>query len=142
MKMKNLLLLLSALVVVPAWAADPAPAPAKPKPAAKQAASLSLGVAIELKGSSEDVSALVAKLKNAPVYKAAACEIVSESKIACAKADGALMVFLDKNAPGAVQWTIISNGGKPCPTGCQVMLCPPPNGPLVCCNPGTLKACQ
>lgn len=122
--MKNLLLsLLALIVVVPAWAGDAAP--------------LSLGIAIEFKGPSKDVADLVAKLKKDPVYKAATCESVNESKVACAKADGGLLAFLDKNAPAAVKWSIsAADGTKPCPgtVGCKVMNCPPPGGPLRCCH--------
>lgn len=126
--MKNLLLCLLALfVVAPAWGGDAAP--------------LSLGVVIELKGPADGVSTLVAKLKKIPAYKAAACEAANNLeatvKIACAKADGRLMVFLDKNAPATVQWNISSSsGGKPCPgtAGCKVMNCPPPGGPSMCCH--------
>jgi hypothetical protein len=126
--MKNLLLLLLTLVAIaPAWGENAAP--------------LSLGVVIELKGPTEGVSDLVAKLKNAPVYKAAACETANKSeatvRIDCAKADSGLMVFLSKNAPPTVQWSIsAAEGSRPCPgtPGCQVMHCPPPNGPLMCCH--------
>lgn len=123
--MKNLLLfLLASIIVAPVWA--------------KGAESLSLGVVIELKGSSpEEIATLIAKLKKAPVYKAAACEAANESKIACAKADNRLMGFLSKNAPASVQWSISSaDGARPCPgtTGCTIMHCPPPTGPIMCCH--------
>lgn len=126
--MKNLLLCLLALIVVaPAWGKGDAP--------------LSLGVVIELKGSTEEISALAAKLKKAPAYKAAACEapnnLEASVKIVCAKADGRLMTFLDKNAPATVQWSISAGEGhRICPgtPGCQVMHCPPPNGPIMCCH--------
>lgn len=110
--MKNLLMCLLALVVVaPAWGGE--------------AAFVSLGVAIEFKGPPKDVADLVAKLKKDPVYKAATCESVNESKVACAKADGGLLAFLDKNAPAAVKWSIsAADGAKPCPAGCAAMPCP------------------
>lgn len=134
MKIENLVLLLSALIVVlPAWGENAAPP--------------SLGIAIEVKGKVEDVSALVVKLKKAPAYKAATCEAANKLEadvmIVCAKADGRLMAFLDKNAPGTVQWSISSAGERPCPgtPGCAVMHCPPPGGPIMCCNQTTLQAC-
>ena len=120
---KMLLCLLALIAVAPAWGENDAP--------------ISLGIVIDLKGASEDVFSLIAKLKKAPVYKAAVCEIANESQIVCAKVNGGLMVFLDKNAPATVEWSISGSGSRPCPgtPGCQVMHCPPPNGPTMCCHP-------
>lgn len=121
--MKKLLLSLLALIVVaPAWGA-------------------SSGIAIEVKSEkAEEVSALVAKLKKAPAYKAAACNIANklaeDVMIVCDKADGRLVTFLDKNAPVSVKWSISSATDRPCPgtPGCQIMHCPPPGGPTMCCH--------
>lgn len=131
MKMKNLLLFFLALiVVVPAWGDTAAPVSWA-------------GVVIELKGPAESVSALVAKLKEAPVYKAASCETASKLEatvtINCAKADNRLMAFLGKNAPATVQWSISSAaaGGK-CTGNCILMPCP---SATVCCNTTTHKPC-
>lgn len=128
--MKNLLLsLLALIVVVPAWAGDAAPVSWA-------------GVVIELKGPTESVSALVAKLKKAPAYKAAACEAVNESKFDCAKADSGLMAFLGKNAPASIQWSISSSAAEgKCLPGCAIMQCPPPGGPIRCCNLTTKMPC-
>lgn len=125
--MKNLLiLLLVSILVAPAWGKD--------------AAHLSLGVSIELKGSTQDVSALAGKLKKTSAYKAADCTEAKSSEesliMACSKADGRLMGFLGRNAPATVQWSITSIvGARICPgtPGCQVMSCPPPRGPIMCC---------
>lgn len=120
--MKKLLLLLALIAPASGIAAPAAPAGWA-------------GVAIELKGSPEEVSALAAKLKKAPAYKAAACEAASESKINCAKADNRLMAFLSKNAPATVQWSISSIAAEPkCLPGCSLMHCPPPGGPIMCCT--------
>lgn len=137
--MKILMLLLSALIVVPAWAGE-VPVSAT-------------GVVIELKGSAKSLSALVADLEKDAVYKAAECSSKpmkksgKTTKITCAQADGALLAFLAKNAPANVHWSIsaaaakkisaaASKGVAPlgCPTGCLLMNCPPPGGPVVCCK--------
>lgn len=127
MKLKNLLLCLLALLVVsPAWAGDAAPVSWA-------------GVVIELKGPTESVSALVAELKKTKAYKAAACDVSSELKIECAKADSGLLAFLGKKAPATVQWSISSAPveGK-CTTGCALMACP---STVMCCNTTTHKPC-
>ena len=144
--MKKLPLLL-ALIVLPAWAGDVAPVAEK-------------GVSIELKGASKNLSALMADLEKDAAYKEAACsgkpaKSGKAAKITCGKADGALLVFLSKNAPANVRWTISAAATAPatrapapaasaplsCPTGCAVMNCPPPSGPIVCCNTTTHQAC-
>lgn len=134
MKMKNLLLLLLALIVVaPAWGGT-----AKP---------LASSVTIELNNltDNDNVSALVAKLEKNAVHKAAACGPAkttdATTKIDCAKADSGLMGFLSENAPPTVLWSITSLIEKKCLPGCALMHCPPPNGATVCCNTTTLKAC-
>ncbi len=134
--MKKLLLcLLALLVVAPAWGGT--------------ATFISwAGVAIELKGSAESVSTLVAGLEKEAVYKDAACSTVPAKKsgktarISCDKADSGLMDFLTKNAPATVQWSISSVPavGK-CLPGCATMHCPPPGGPVRCCNTTTYAAC-
>lgn len=145
--MKNLLLLLSALIVVPAWAGDAVPASGT-------------GVVIELKGSAKSLSALVADLEKDAVYKAAECSSKpmkksgKTAKITCAQADGALLAFLGNNAPANIHWSISAAATKslstaankgvlacPPPIGCAMMHCPPPAGPIVCCNQTTLKVC-
>lgn len=95
MKMKNILLLLSALVVVPAWAGDAAVAP------------------------STTQSTLQAT-QTAPETKTE-CGSSFLIKEACAK-----------ELPGAAA----SKGVAPlgCPTGCSLMNCPQPGGPVVCCK--------
>jgi hypothetical protein len=137
--MKNMLLLLLTLIIVPAWAGDVAP-------------DTQTGVSIELKGSAKSLSALVADLEKDAVYKEAACSTAPAKKsgetvkISCAKADGALMTFLSKNAQ-TVHWSIsaLANKSLPatakqgvvpmsCPTGCSIINCPPPSGPLECCH--------
>ncbi|OGS81168.1 MAG: hypothetical protein A2Z94_02350 [Gallionellales bacterium GWA2_55_18] len=154
MKTKNLLLLLSALIVVPAWAGDVAVAPATAKPTAMQAAPVTeTGVVIELKGSAKGTSALVADLEKEAVYKEAVCSSKpakkpgKTAKITCAKADGALLVFLGKNAPANVHWSISAAATKSlsiaairgvtvtCPQICRIMPCPPPNGTSKLCCP-------
>lgn len=144
--MKNLLLLLSALVVVPAWA--------------EEAPVTGTGVVIELKGSAKSVHALVADLEKETVYKDAACSSKPAkkpgrtAKITCAKTDGALLAFLGNNAPANIHWSISAAATKslstaankgvlacPPPIGCAMMHCPPPTGPIVCCNQTTLKVC-
>lgn len=134
MKMKNLLLLLSALIVVaPAWEAGAAP--------------LAVSVTIELNNltDQDDVSALVAKLEKNKVHKAAACGPANTTKggtkIDCAKADSGLMTFLSKNAPPTVLWSITSLIEKKCAVGCVLMKCPPPGGPVRCCNTATYQPC-
>lgn len=125
--MKNLLLCLLALTVaVPAWAGSTS----------------WVGVDIELKGPPESVSVLVANLKKQKVFKAASCEISNESKISCAMADSRLMAFLGKNASVTTQWSISSSPiQNKCVPGCRTMRCPPPNGPMTCCNVFTLQVC-
>lgn len=132
--MKNLLLFLLALIVAaPAWggAANP----------------LAVSVTIELNNltDTDNVSALVAKLEKDAVHKAAACGTAKttngSTKIDCAKADSRLMGFLSKNAPPTVLWSITSLIEKKCTPGCLLMKCPPPGGPLVCCNTTTYKPC-
>jgi hypothetical protein len=124
--MKKMMLVLLALIVVPAWAADVAATP-----------EAQTRVNIELKGSAKSVQALVADMEKAAVYKEAICSTKPAKKsgktiITCAKADSALMDFLSKNAPAKVQWSI--SVAASCATGCVLMNCPPPGGPLVCCK--------
>lgn len=133
--MKNILLFLLTVIVVPAWAED-------------VMSDTAAGVIIELKGSSQDISALTAKLEKETVYQDAVCssQLARKSgkilKINCAKADSALMTFLSKNAPTKVHWSIsvaaaklnISAAPVGCATGCQMLYCPPPSGPYECCK--------
>jgi len=122
MMKKIVLLLLSALVVAPAWAEEEkAPAPSA-KPAEMQAASADAqtaetraapvaqtGVVIELKGAAKDTAALSANLEKDAVFKDAGCSTKSarkSAKITCAKADSGLMAFLAKNAPANIRWSI------------------------------------
>jgi len=147
--MKNMLLILLALIVmpvaVPVWAGDAAIAPSTPKPSAqtmRAAPDTQTSVVIELKGSPKSTSALLANLEKDAVYKEAVCSTTKKSEktaeIKCAKADSGLMAFLSKNAQ-AVHWSISEEPG--CPTGCSLMHCPPPNGPIVCCNQTTYIPC-
>lgn len=156
MKMKNLLLLLSALIAVPAWAADATPAV---KPTAQPVSAAETGIVIVLKGTNKGVAALAANLEKEAVYKEANCSSKpakkpgKTAKITCAKADGALLAFLSKNAPAKVQWSISAAATKsipvttkgaaycPPPIGCAMMNCPPPGGPLRCCNQTTRMPC-
>lgn len=132
--MKKLLLCLLALIVVaPAWGGNAQP--------------FADSVTIELNNltDKDDVSDLVKKLEQDAVYKAAACGpakiVEATTKIKCAKANSKLMSFLDKNAPPTVVWNITSLQGGKCNAGCILMHCPPPSGPIVCCNTSTYKAC-
>lgn len=131
--MRKLLLLLCALIfAAPAWAGDAVPVN-------------ETGVVIELKGSAKNLSALAADMEKDAVYKAAECSSKpmkksgKTAKITCAKADGALLAFLGKNAPANVHWSISAAANKGvsplgCPAGCSLMHCPPPSGPLLCCK--------
>lgn len=135
MKIRNLLLSLFALIIVaPAWGGSPE--------------SIGwAGVTIELKGPDQSVAALAAKLEKDPVHKAASCgpakAAEGATKTDCARADSGLMAYLSKNELATVQWSISSSdaGGR-CPVGCVYMHCPPPTGPVVCCNTATYKACS
>ena len=129
--MKKMLLLLLASIIAPAWAGDVAP-------------DAGTGVVIELKGSAKDINALAADLEKEAVYKEAACsgkpakKSGKTAKINCAKADGALMTFLSKNAPTKVHWSISAVANRSisaCPGSCTIINCPPPSGPLMCCHP-------
>jgi hypothetical protein len=137
--MKNLLLFLLALIVVPVWAEGSADAPMKAAP------DIQTSVNIVLKGSPGSVSALVAALEKDAVYKDAGCSSKPArksgkmAKISCAKADSALMEFLSKNASAKVHWSISATTSAvssplSCPTGCVFMNCPPPGGPALCCK--------
>lgn len=137
--MKKLSFLL-AMIALPAWAADTAPTAER-------------GMSIELKGPAPSVSALVADLEKNAAYKDAGCaartgKAGKKARIACARADGALLTALGGSAPADVRWTISSAMavGAPaaplgCPVGCSYMRCPPPSGPAACCNTTTLKVC-
>lgn len=135
--MKKLLLgLLALLVVAPAWG-DNVKANAK-------AFSLA-GVVIGLNNltGNDEVSAVVAKLKENAVYQDAACgpakTVKGSTRIYCAKNDSRLMAFLTENAPVTVRWDIscATAGGK-CNAGCALMPCP---SAVVCCNTTTHKPC-
>lgn len=140
--MKKMLLLLSVLIVAPAWAEAPA-----------QTATTGNAVVIELKGQARSVSALIADLKKDEVYQAAACSTGKKSgkttKITCSKTDGALLTFLANNAPAEVRWSISAAPagwvpqppGCPPPAGCSMMNCPPPGGTYRCCNNNTRMPC-
>lgn len=135
--MKKMLLLL-ALIVAPAWAADVTPAPSTQKPMAMEIAPIAKtriapsvqqsaaaqtapvaepGVVIELKGSAKSESALVADLEKDAVFKNAACSTKPAKRasktvrITCTKADGELLNFLSKNAQ-AVHWSISGTAPK------------------------------
>lgn len=132
--MKKLLLCLLALTVVaPAWG--------------DTAKFIAPSVTIELNNltKNDDVSKLVAKLKEDAVYKAATCgpadATKGPTKIDCARADSGLMDFLSKNAPPTVLWSITSLIEKKCAVGCSLMHCPPPGGPVVCCHTGPYTPC-
>lgn len=138
--MKNLILVLLALIAVPAQAGD-----------VTAALITQAGVNIELKGPAKSVRALVADLEKDTAYKDAGCSSApakksgktAKTKIRCAKPDGTLMTFLSKNAPAQVHWSISSSGTSvaACPTGCILTNCPPPNGILRCCNTSTWQPC-
>lgn len=145
--MKKMLLLLSALIVAPAMAEDAAPLIQK-SAAAQTALASETGVVIQLKGAAKSTSALVADLQKEAVYKDAACSASAAkrpakvAKITCAKADGALMDFLSKNAQ-AVHWSIsaaprmrlmsTTTGG--CAVGCVPTSC---NGVAGCFKKGCI----
>lgn len=127
--MKKILLLLSVLIASPALAAD-------------------TGIVIDLKGPTKDVSSLVADLKKEAAYQDAGCAAANKSgkKIQCARADGALLTFLSKNAPPKVIWHIsaapaTSVGGSCPPSPCSMMHCPPPTGPIKSCCTATYMPC-
>ncbi len=144
--MKKLTLLL-ALLVLPAWAVDTA---------------AERGMNIELSGPAKSVAALVADLERNAAYPEAGCTARSKvgktAKIVCTKANGALLTVLN-GAPANVRWSISSaNKVQPvgattatavapvdtaegCAAGCATMRCPPPNGPVMCCNIKTYQAC-
>lgn len=144
--MKYILLLLSALIVMPAWAGDVAP-------------TAKTGVVIKLKGSAKNVSALVAELEKEAAYTEASCTTGKKpgktAKITCAKADGTLMTFLGNYAAAKVQWTVsgttvavassatadnpvAARAAAICPAMCTMMNCPPPGGPVMCCKRTTV----
>ena len=87
--MKKTLLLLLALTVAPAWAADATVAPSKPQPQATQ-------VAPETQSGNSWLNFLIKDSKAGPMS---------------------------------------------CPAGCAFMNCPPPTGPLECCNMTTYQKC-
>lgn len=143
--MKNLLLFLLALITSPAWAGDAAP-------------DTQTAVIIELKGPAQSTTALIADLEKQAVYKEALCATTpakkagKTAKISCTKADSALMSFLSSNTPANVRWSISGTaptaaGQTPdsttslCPTGCFMMNCPPPSGPVKCCRPPAYTPC-
>lgn len=144
--MKNMLLILLALIVMPAaipvWAGDVPIAPATAKPSMQTAPGAETSVVIEFKGSAQSTSALTANLERQAVYKDAICSTApvkkpgETAKITCIKADGALLAYLSRNAPADVQWSITRTPATAagCPAGCSLMNCPPPAGPMRCCR--------
>ena len=94
--MKNLLLFLLALTVVPAWAGDAAVEQSAQNPMEKQ---------------------------TAPKHK--------KKKAAKHKAKQAAPTAANKSLSPATS----------CPTGCVMMHCPPPGGPIECCNTATYTPC-
>ncbi len=136
--MKKMLPFLLALIVAPAWAADEMPFP-------------EAGVTIELKGESAKLSAVLGEIEKETVYKEAGCatkpakKAAKKASISCTKADGALLTLLSKNAQ-TVRWSISGAAYRAaapmaCPTGCVFMNCPPPAGPVRCCNTATHTPC-
>lgn len=104
--MKNLLLLLSALIfAAPAFAADTAGA-ASAVPSASAAPE---------KATQPDTAKKAKKTKKAK----------------------------KKTAPKKKAEATATEGVAPmgCPTGCQTMNCPPPGGPVRCCNTATYTPC-
>ncbi len=140
--MKRVVLLLLALVAVPAWAED-APAPAS---------ATQTTVTVQLSGSAKGVQALLAKLEKDAVYKDSGCsgkpmkKSAKTAKINCTNAGGALLAYLGENTPQKVRWSISGTAGGMsatqtlaprlvCPTGCTATIC---NGVAGCFRKGCL----
>lgn len=124
---KKILLLLSVLIVSAAWAGEPAVAPAADT--AKTAPEA--GVTVELKGTGDQVRALLAELEKSELYGADACYVSSAktsktTKVTCAKASGRLLDFLLANTPAKVSWQVSPAPMLKaiCPPGCYMMPCP------------------
>lgn len=134
--MKKALPLLFALIAVSAWAGEAIVAPSMSRNEAMVAPPV--GVVIEFKGADKSISALIAAMEKEGVYKEAACATVpgkdtgKPASISCGKAEGALMTYLSKHAPADTLWSITT--ASSCPTGCYMMNCPPPGGPVACCK--------
>lgn len=151
--MKNIFLFVLALTAVSAWAADSTIAPRTQEQSGHATRSIlaaDTGVSIKLNGPAKDIAALAADLEKDAVYNKAGCSSAPGKKsktraaIKCAKPDSALMEFLTKNAPAGVSWSISAAAGEPvaaCPSGCVLTNCPPPSGPIKCCNTTTFQPC-
>lgn len=117
----KLIMLLLALVVVPAWAGEAA------TPAAQTA------VTVQLSGSHKGVQALLADLEKDAAYKESGCSAkpmkksAKMVKISCSNASGALLDYLSKNTQSGVRWNIsgatAASTLAACPAGCSVQTC-------------------
>jgi hypothetical protein len=139
--MKHKLMMLLALIVAPAWAAETAMPANAPAPAAQTA------VTVELSGSAKDVRGLLAELEKDAVYKDSGCSAkpmkksAKTARIGCTSAGGALLDYLGKNAPNKVHWsisgaaTLMMPTTSNCPTGCALTTC---GGVLGCFKKGCI----
>lgn len=104
--MKKLLLLLSMLIAVPAWAGD-----------VTSSSAGQTAVTVQLSGSVKGVRAMLAGLEKDAVYKDAGCsakpmkKAAKTAKISCSHAGGALLDYMGKNTPNKVRWSISSAVG-------------------------------
>jgi hypothetical protein len=82
----------------------------------------------------EDVAAPPAQISSTQTTLAAP-DVKAGYSLTAPKSDvvkGLLEKLMGKDAGAAVE---------SCPAGCALMACPPPSGPVRCCNTTTLKAC-
>ena len=137
--MKKILFSLAALIFASsAWGEGVKP-PAK--------SDIPKGVSVKISGSADGIAKLVASLKASPVYKAAKCgdpaAVGEETIINCTKDTKRLEDFLKKNASKDVKVGIEHDGKLLCNgnSGCYIMSCPPPVGPVMCCHTGPYSSC-
>ncbi len=140
--MRNIIALLFALIVAPAWAAD---TPVDTMPTADPTAS----IVIKLTGAANDVKAFIIAFESDAVYKSADCKTSTTGKskksatVACKQADGALMSYLVSNA-SALQWSVSSSKSlrnkendkatAMCVSPCTWRACPRSTDPQACCK--------
>ena len=73
----------------------------------------------------------------APSYTEPSAQAAPDKKANCTQ-----MAFLGKNLSAIVSPAAAGDSSEPgCPTGCVLMACPPPSGPVKCCNTTTYQPC-
>jgi hypothetical protein len=132
----NKLFLLGLMLALPVWAGE-----AVPTVPTTQTSGF-----VQLHGAPKKVRSMLDTLEQSDAFKAAGCEAAARNKsgslagVTCNQPNSELTDTLNRIAPRGVKWNMSVQG---CATGCSMMACPWPNGPVSCCKKisGVCKHC-